>query len=547
MLVPAMVVFTTLGIAIDQPTMAPKAYYIFDPDAINASLIQIPTASTKSMYRLIQSTAETTEFLNINGDLSIQAMQGQISLQGIGKYLIQTINRKKTIELLCTVYHETVTETFPSYTLQREEWRTRKQEQVGTHYIRSIVYGGLLVISYKIVVEKDEDYEEVNGAVTAQIENSGAMDANVAGTLEMINKDLGSKYKVEISAYATVGLINAPTNLAAVLRLIKQYPSLVKQINDGKGAPVKIDLQPISSIDPRFTEPKLPSGIDSILNQAMKKLEDLKAADRDFKAWDAQGLWDDRQQEMVNAYNRKLKIAYESMIAAITSMDAPEGIKKDHFDKAFKDYGENHENIPGKYLRELTKLKHEVENKPYFWYPYTTAYSYFIHWGSINCTLPSVDPVYVGYASSSPKGFGSGGDVLCLNIQPQMDPMQLSNNASRSYLGGLSYVTLDKETGPAYCAFCKLENASSVITVTGRSDCPPDMKFEYNGFLVTNQQAVSKPVCFDFHPDDKIVDMHSREDSLAGKLAPLWIMCDECDEDEAEEKARFISCAVCSR
>ncbi|GFY52902.1 uncharacterized protein TNIN_41771 [Trichonephila inaurata madagascariensis] len=304
MLVPALVMFTTLGIALDYPTMSPKAYYIFDPEAVNASLIQIPTASTKSSYRLIKSSSETTDFLNVKGDIAVQAMYGKVALQGFGKYLLQTINRRKTIELLCNVYHETLTETFPSYIQQREDWKLKKPEQVGTHYIKSIVYGGHLIISYKMIVERDEDLEEIKAAVDAQIQDKGPLDANVAGNLEMIDKNFGSKHKVEISAYATAGVFNPPTNLEQVLRLITEYPSLVKQINNGKGAPVRIDLQPLTTLDPRFTQYKTASGLEAVLDSALNKLEDLKAADKDFKEWDADGLWDDDQQDMVNILSK---------------------------------------------------------------------------------------------------------------------------------------------------------------------------------------------------------------------------------------------------
>lgn len=547
MLVPAVVMFTTLGIAIDYPTMTPKSYYIFDSEAVNASLIQIPTASTKSFYRRVESSSETTDFLNVNGYLSVQAKYGLIAFQGFGNYLMQTINRKRTVEILCTVYHETVTETFPSYIQQREEWKSKNPQQVGTHYIKSIVYGGHLVISYRMVVEKDEDLETVKGAVQAQIEDTGHLDAHVAGTLEMLNKNFGSKYKVEISAYATVGAISPPTNLQAVLRLIKEYPSLVKKINNGKGAPVKIDLQPISSLDSKFAYYNLPYGMESTFNSALNKLEDLKAADKDFKEWDSQGLWDDNQQAKVNAFYKKLKDALGSMVDVVTSMDSPNGISNDHFDKAFKMYGEGPENIPSKYSRELTKLIHEVESKPFHWYPYTTAVTYYVHWGSINCSLPSAEPVHIGYAATSSKGFGSGDNVFCVDVEPEMDSIRLDKNASQSYLGGLTYQSLNNETGPVYCAFCRLENASSVITVTGRKDCPEDMKLEYNGYLASNIKSISQPVCLDFHQDDKRIDLHSREDDTAGKLVPLWMTCDECNEDEEEERARYISCAVCSR
>lgn len=73
------------------------------------------------------------------------------------------------------------TDTFPSYSKVRPEWLLRPPRDVGTHYIRSITYGGQLIISYQLKATKDEYMEEIKAAVTANLALSGKLDVNVTG------------------------------------------------------------------------------------------------------------------------------------------------------------------------------------------------------------------------------------------------------------------------------------------------------------------------------------------------------------------------------
>ncbi|KAF8769800.1 hypothetical protein HNY73_017409 [Argiope bruennichi] len=361
----------------------------------------------------------------------------------------------------------------------------------------------------------------------------------------MLNRNLGSKFRVEISAYATTGVFSPPTTLRNVLSLIQDYPSMVKQVNGGKGAPVRIDIEELSSLDARFALQGRLRGLNSVYNEAINKLEDMKVADKEFKDWEKTKLWDDEQQQQIDEYFTKLRKAFSSMKHAISSMDKMKGPNQSHFDQAFRNYGAGKENIPNRYMRELASLTHHVENIPFYWLPYTTASTHYIHWGSINCSPPGTEPVHVGYVASSPRGFGNGGNILCLDIEPEFESPEKYGGSPVSRLTGMTYVTPSKSTGFAYCAFCRLENATSVELVTGRNTCPPEMKLEYTGYLATNIKANSDSICMAEQPDDKIIDLHAKKDGSAGMIVPLWVKCDECDE--GEEKARYISCVVCSR
>ncbi|GFT54803.1 uncharacterized protein NPIL_278661 [Nephila pilipes] len=534
-----------LGMSIQMPDMTRKSYYIFDPKDVETNLQIIPRTFTQSQYRLIESSSEAKDLLNIDGDLALKVKNGDISMDVYGKYMKETRNRRNTMEMLVSVCHETHTETFPSYTKLRTDWQGRPQKDVGTHYIRSITYGGQLIISYQLKATKDEYMEEIKAAVTGNLAISGSLDANVTGKLEKLSEAVKDKSTVQITAYATTGVFSPPSNLEACLKLVQDYPEMVRKVNNGKGAPLKLEVVELATLQANYTKYDKNFALDAMLNEGTDKYDDLRISLQEYRAWEDSGVdWDPKYDEEVNKYQGRLKLAYQAFQGAISNLDPTKGL--DQFDEAFKKYGENGENIPNRYARELLKLKHLVEEKPFFWFPYTVAVTHYIHWGSVNCTLPSPRPLYIGYAATAPISFGNGGNLECLPAyKPGIEKKQLGSTVV-SEINGLKYELPNKEGGQTLCSYCKLENATVAYTISGRTTCPEQMKLEYSGYLMTSRDAGtgSSFVCLDEYPDKSIPDKKTFSDDKTALLTPVWAICPDCDEDENK---KFISCVVCSR
>ncbi|GIY82674.1 uncharacterized protein CEXT_508491 [Caerostris extrusa] len=194
----------------------------------------IPRTFTQSLYRLIESSSDTNSFLDVDGELSLKVKQGLIDISGVGKYLVKTVDRQKMVEMMIIVDHEIETLTFPSYTTMRTDWQSKPPSSIGTHYVRSITYGGLLMISFQLTATKTEFYEEIKAAMTGAFGMSGNMGANVTGNLEKLSEQVKDKSTMSISTFATAGAFSPPSNIADCLKLCKEYPGMVKQINNGR-------------------------------------------------------------------------------------------------------------------------------------------------------------------------------------------------------------------------------------------------------------------------------------------------------------------------
>ncbi|CAL1295392.1 unnamed protein product [Larinioides sclopetarius] len=544
MLIP-IVAGAILGLAFNFDTYRLQPTYIFDPDDIKSNLQIIPKSYTQSQYRLIQSSSDSSDLLSIDGDLSLKAKKGDIELSGYGKYMMKTVNRQNTVEMLITVYHETQTETFPSYSKLKTDWLSDSTKKVGTHYIRSITYGGQLIISYLLTATKDEYMEDIKAAVTANLAISGSLDANVTGRLEKLSQQVKGKSTVSISAVATTGVFNPVSDLKSCLELVNQYPELVKKEGGGKGVPLKLEIVELSTVSRNYSAYLKNAALEGMLDDATNKFDDLRVAWDAYRDWESNTMWDPKWEDDVNSFHERLRNAKDAMSTAISYLDATKGLEQ--FDEAFKVYGEHGLNLPNRFTREFRNLTHHVEGKPFYWYPYTLAITSYVHWGSQNCTLPNPEPLYVGYAATSPVGFGNGGNIECLRAsKPKLVPKKVGSTLT-SEINGLLYELPDKKSGQTLCAFCKLENATVAYTISGRTDCPAEMKLEYSGYLMTSRDAGtgSTFICLDANPDEQIpADDQKFSDGSTATLKPVRTICPDCDEDDNQ---KLVPCVMCSR
>ncbi|GFW92903.1 uncharacterized protein TNCV_3495361 [Trichonephila clavipes] len=80
---------------------------VFDQSTLEGNLQVIDRSFTRSQYKLVETSTQAREFLDISGALSLRIKKGDIVVDGTGAYLRDTANRQKFVELLVRVQHET--------------------------------------------------------------------------------------------------------------------------------------------------------------------------------------------------------------------------------------------------------------------------------------------------------------------------------------------------------------------------------------------------------------------------------------------------------
>ncbi|GIY44866.1 uncharacterized protein CEXT_619341, partial [Caerostris extrusa] len=142
---------------------------IFPQSAIDGASV-IKRHYTDSQYRMVSDTQEARDFLGVTGDLSLKIKTGRIQIEGLGNYLRETYSRSKVVEILVKVHYETETLTLPSSATPRANWQNLDRRNTGTHYVRSITYGGDLVASLRFTAKNSADREKIRAAVQANLQ-----------------------------------------------------------------------------------------------------------------------------------------------------------------------------------------------------------------------------------------------------------------------------------------------------------------------------------------------------------------------------------------
>lgn len=543
MIIPTIFGVMMLGRSFDMNIVQSRATLIFDENDLKDKTEIIKRPFTSARYRITEASLDSNDFLKIDGGLAIKASKGEISLSGFGGYYAETINRENTMEILFTVQVETETHTFPSYVKMRTDWQNKSPDEIGTHYIRSITYGGQLIIWYRAKATSFENKQDIKAALSANLAFGGNININGSGNFEKLANEIRKKSDIVINGKATTsdGKLFILQSLQDAFDLVEKFPSMVGD----KGPALRLEIIPLSTLTPKQKLYKPNPVLEALLNEATNKYDDLKVADKDFKAWQDGGhIWNHDQKKLINKYNREMSKALSAFNKAISNLNVEGGTEQ--FDEALKAYGLNEKNIPNRFTRGLQELRHIVEKTTINWYPYTKGVTHYVHWGSLNCTLPSPDPLYIGLAGTGPTGFGSGASMECLPLyNPGLEKKDMPQDAILSYVNGMRFELPDQTTGPVLCAFCELTNATSVYMVPGAEECPGETKLEYSGYLMTSKDSgtTSTYMCLDMEPQTDIPDQVIEEDQLAATVNSVWMEY----SDGYETMNKYLGCVVCSR
>ncbi|KFM64452.1 hypothetical protein X975_08388, partial [Stegodyphus mimosarum] len=331
---------------------------VFEPSTLEGNLQVIDRSFTRSQYKLVETSTQAREFLDVSGALSLRIKKGDISVDGTGAYLKDIADRQKFVELLVRVQHETVTETIPSHLKPKLDWMSLSPESVGTHYVRSITYGGELIASLRLKANNREEREMIKAAVSANLQLTGTFDLNANGSFDKLRKDLAGMYKEEIKVMATKSPSSPPQTVEELMKLVEDYPKEIKTISNGKGKALKAELYPLSSLKSDFPNYLPNSAINALLNDVETKYDDIRIVMHEIIPWNNKRLDStEEEDEKVEELYAAVSNAQTAFHKAISDLDVSIKGKSDQFEEAFKAYGTGKENIPNRFQRWFWKLR----------------------------------------------------------------------------------------------------------------------------------------------------------------------------------------------
>ena len=346
--------------------------FVYSSFKVGTNLIQsdvrnksIERRSDKSYmkFKLIKSQKDKKDVLDISGELSLKVMAGLVDVQGKGAYLKSTTKSSNSVELLVQIYYRTATKIITDDQMKPiSNWENKIDKE--THYIRSITYGGYLIVSMKFTAKSNKDIEDIKAEIEAHV-NTKKVNVGVKGQFTSLSESASSSSNLAISFTSSAIPKIMPQDLDTILKIIEAFPVKVKKTNKGIGVPIEVEIRALEYL--KKTDKK-EFVLNSVITGKIERFETMfRDLDSTFLA--VEKLLTDpkhdgmskKVQKRYGNFRRKIGNIKKLFYKAIDNMDLNAGANIEKLDTAFKAYVSGDKGfVPGKYARQLKRLQISV-------------------------------------------------------------------------------------------------------------------------------------------------------------------------------------------
>lgn len=530
----------------------------------NATVLQ--NYFTDSQYRMVENSEDVKDFLSISGKLSLKIKAGMVDVSGEGSYLKDSSSKSNGIEILVKVHFETVTKTIPTSVKPNADWGLYNEKFLGTHYCRSITYGGDLVASIRISAKNTFDLMRVKAAINGGINaGSGSFKANVEGKLELLRQNAQDSSSMEINYYASVPIENVSYDIDGLLKLVEEFPEHVKKVNNGMGNPLRMELYPLSSLRqgwPAYLENR---ALGDELDDLESQFDDLRETRRNVGDFSMamppiapEGVY-----EKLQKFTDKVNTIFGIYLKTISELDTTKGASTQPILDAFKAYEDGEYIMPQKFVRKFLQLQKEIYAEHPELQPRIGGAQY-IRWGQTQCSSSETAATVVGVITTSEiVQDGGSSQFICSPLDPtivdptsyfpgypgDIEPEDNLKVCPIRYIGELKRFK-SMFMKQIACVRCRAGLRTTVLVKVADKSCPSDKwTKEYEGYLMAPGQKSNKGeyICMDKDMIQPVgtVKFGSPEDSHWPEIQEVAIECGSlpCKPYEANKP---IPCVVCT-
>ncbi|GFY62434.1 uncharacterized protein TNIN_360521 [Trichonephila inaurata madagascariensis] len=549
-----------LGMTFDARNSRPGVD-IFDMAHVNDPVVT-EFKQTKTSYKIVTSSSEAKDVLDVQGDLSLKIKNGMIDIAGKGAYLKEKVDYSKTVEILTVCEYISSTKAFKADAKPRDNWpKLHSPEVLGTHYVSSITYGAEMIASLRFKAFNSSDLSSIKGAVNAVFGSGGSGNQVTAeGKMEKLEKDVHNKANLEISYYGTVPLKSIPNDINGFRTLVNSFKEQVDETNLSEGIPMKVNLLPLTDIVDPAEEDKFKyiqnQNMQNALSDFEMQYDELRRARLNLTTWSKSlppVLKPEFEKQIASLWSKITSVIgiFGEVIAAIDMSKGPEQLKpaQDAYNFDGNDVYNRYEKMVRRLIQRLNPLIKRGE----------VASDTYIQWGNNNCTGQKTVVLYEGFViSSSEEGIGGTAQYECAPKSPQKG-YDLSEKHRRSHLAGIRYTKLEKKANPfkgnqakkisekgVSCAKCYSPESAAVVMFAAVSECPLTWSAMYSGYLMSARSGghTTQYICVDDNPSAPY-NMEPEEKSK-DTLALTVIQSSGALPSETYTPGALIRCIVCS-
>ncbi|XP_067658936.1 uncharacterized protein [Haliotis asinina] len=305
-----------------------------------ASLSKVETIDghkNRAHYSVIKNAQDVNNVLEVSGELSLKVKANLVKVEGAGKYLKECTADENSLEILAVAKVETVTETMKETNIRSGV----KSKLKGTHFIRSITYGGELLVRIWIKNSDKRQLDEIKADLTGKLSLKGLVDAGAKAKLKQLEKDLTSSSEMNITYFSTTPSSQVPRDIDGMLQVLDNFQHEVKKQNDGKGCPIRCELVPLKFLSSKLPDMIRDKGLEVLLEQLETNFDDLLVAKAELDSFlgDIDTELTESQEEEGGDIDQRLKEVlriYQKVVAELDLSKRKGGSKP--IEHAFKVY-----------------------------------------------------------------------------------------------------------------------------------------------------------------------------------------------------------------
>lgn len=213
------------------------------PAGISTKTINVNKFSFK--YAVVKNSKDVNDLFDVSGELSLKIKANLLKVEGAGKYINETKKKEGTTTLLAVMKCTTVTET-----IEGDVQPMAKLVGAGTHYVRSVTYGAELVAKLQFTSSSTKTKVNIEGRAEGDIDVL-VVSAGLKAALNNLTSECNSSSDLQVDYYATGLPDKLPIDIGELKKAIEEFPSRMKDINNGKGVPITFELLPVTNIIPK--------------------------------------------------------------------------------------------------------------------------------------------------------------------------------------------------------------------------------------------------------------------------------------------------------
>ncbi|CAF3894501.1 unnamed protein product [Rotaria sp. Silwood1] len=192
------------------------------------------------------SQKDTLNKLNIEGSMKLSLMAGLVKVDGSAKYLNQTKTDSQTVRVTLMFNVKTKQQHLQVSMADLYNYfiPDALENPNATHCITGIMWGARVAATFEQALNNSEAAEELQGLLSASLKKATV---NVEGQAKLENvEQANSKFRsLKISFSGDVLIDDVPHTVDDVFNIFKKVPSMLKQLNEGKGKQLEFQLYPL--------------------------------------------------------------------------------------------------------------------------------------------------------------------------------------------------------------------------------------------------------------------------------------------------------------